>query len=132
MRSVIVVPVTELVEHTSTRARGKEAHARLVARLSSAAPQADVVVVDLSGARMVSGSFMDEFVLNVCAVPGGNTEVIFRVANEEDADRLRRVCAVRSVRCNYQLGERGPIAETPDKLPHRPEAKELKGAFFTT
>jgi hypothetical protein len=132
MRQVVVVPIADLVEQTSTRARGKQAYAKLAERLRSSEPCADVVIIDLSEARMVSGSFLDEFVRSIREMPGGNLEVVFRLSNEEDADRLRRICDIHIVACRYQIGSDGPIVETAPRAVSRVETHEFKGAFFTT
>lgn len=76
------------------------------------------VVVDFAGVRLVTGSFLDEMVLRIAKQPCEGVEIVFRLSDIADLAKLEKVCAIRRVKCMYQVGD-GPIERT--KLTSQPK-----------
>ena len=132
MRRTIVVPINELVEHTASRIRARQAYDNLVRRAEDV-KETVRFIVDLSEAPLLTGSFLDELVLRLRERRVLSVEdVVFRVPSEEQARTLKKVCAVRSTRCAYQIGESGEVKKTTMKRSKEIEPQPHSGAFFTT
>ena len=133
MANTIVIPITELTRHTVTRARGKEACRNLVSRLRSVRDRPVNVIVDFSSAPAVSGSFIDEMVIRTAEILADReVRIAFRLSSESDTRKLQKVCAIRGVRCKYQVGESGTLKHTRKATVSPLEAQEYRGALFTT
>ncbi len=129
MSTKVVIPIAELVAQTATRARGKEAFSSLVGSLARITERPVQVVIDLSNAEVVTGSFFDELVLRTSGLPD-DVQITFRVASLRDLAKLEKVCAIRAVHCRYQVGESGDVRRTRRTSVPRIRAQEFPGAFF--
>ena len=129
----IAVRVEELVQQSATRARGQQAYSRLLQRLAQKSRRPLRVILDLSGARLVTGSFLDQLVIKTSqAFADEGIQFVFRFARKEGADKLARVCGLRGVRCRYQVGPLGQVRLTRKREEKRGEPSEYPGALFTT
>lgn len=129
MENVIVVSVSELVQQTATRARGKEAYENLKPRMGAVLARPLTVIVDFTGTQSVTASFIDELVLRFAELPA-DVETVFRLSSERDLEKLQRVCAIRAVHCRYQIGESGVMRRTRRMSVPRVEAQEYPGTLF--
>lgn len=121
MDTVVVIPVEDLTPATFTRARGTEAFQALVDRIQHIQNDAPTVLVDISNAKMLSASFLDELVLRVTSRTDLRPDIGFRVGSEDEISRLERVCSVRQVACIYQLGPDTRLRRT--RILRRPDLK---------
>jgi len=127
----LCVPITELVNRTATRFRAKEAFERLMQLLTPLADMPTDVTVDLSSTVMVTGSFLDEFVRLAKNLPSC-VQLKFRLASDDDAKKLERVCTIRAVACCYQLGASGKLRSVRHRTVSRSKARSYSGVFFAT
>lgn len=131
MDRVIVIPVDELTSATVTRARGAEAFESLMRRLEDIRPRACTVLVDVSHARLLSGSFLDELVARMSKrVPDISPKIGFLVGSQEEVARLERVCSLRRVECIYQYGANAGLKKTRIRRRSNRQIEEYPGPFF--
>jgi hypothetical protein len=130
MSARMIVLATELVRQTATRACGRAAYESLVKRILCSSERPLDVIVDLSAAEMITGSFLDELVLRTSELPL-DTRIVFRLASENQSGILQQVCAVRNTSCRFQVGESGNLRHTRRRPVPRVEAEEYREAFFT-
>lgn len=129
MENSLVIQISDLVYQTATRARGKEAYGNLTNRIQTVVERPLTVVIDFTAAPSVTASFIDELVLRSGDI-SKDVKIVFRLKSEHDLEKLRRVCAIRSVHCSYQLGEKGAIKRTRDTSVPRVEVQEYPGSLF--
>lgn len=130
MDRVIVIPVTELSSATYTRARGDEAFNALIERVRGIGDEASAVLIDISSAKMLSGSFLDELILRLSRRTERRPDIGFRVGSPEEISRLERVCSVRQVACIYQLGTDAHLRKTHIRRRTDMKVEDHPGSFF--
>ncbi len=132
MKSILSIPVGTLAEATITRARGAEAFQKLRKHIQNHDRLDTVVLVDISGAELVSQSFLDELVIQIGKFDSPNVSIGFRIASDRDLDRLERVCSVRGVRCTYQYGDSPTLRRTHIRKDRELDTRPFQGEFFET
>lgn len=132
MKAILSIPVENLAEATITRARGAEAFQKLAKHIEDNDRSGIVFLVDISGAELVSQSFLDELVLRIGKFDSPNVKIGFRIASTRDLDRLERVCSVRRVRCTYQYGDSPILKRTHIRKDRELNTMPFPGDFFQT
>lgn len=83
------IEIQDLADHTVTRARGKEAAARLIEIL-----ERGPVDLCLDGAEILSGPFLDEIVVTLMT-HRATDRVTFVTSSDRTAAKLGRIAAIR-------------------------------------
>ena len=131
MEKVIVIPVDELTSATFTRARGAEAFEALTKRVNGLRDGSVTVLIDISHAKMVSGSFLDELVWRIASQASQSPPRIgFRLGSKEGVSKLERVCSLRRVECVYQSEDSDELRKTRVKRPAHLRFHSYPGSFF--
>lgn len=94
--------VKELSESTVTRPRGHEAYRELLEYLKTGEP----LEIDLRGQELISGSFLDEIIINLKA-SNLLDKVTFLLSAEDTYKRLARIAATRNAQIFYRPSEHG-------------------------
>lgn len=109
------VSITQLVPATVTRPRGEEAYRKLQASLS-----AEVVEVDLNGAKLLSFSFLDGLILQLLEA-NELGKVTFVAADPETQRKLAQVAGIRKVEIFFRTEQGKPRRRVQPKFPTKVE-----------
>ena len=126
------IPVETLAEATITRERGTQAFEKLSREIEDHRHEANVFLVDISRADLVSQSFLDELVIQIDKYHAPDVKIGFRITTDRDLQRLQRVCSLRRVRCTYQYGDSHALRRTSIRRDRRPRTAPYRGDFFET
>lgn len=131
MERLVVIPVDELTPATFTRARGAEAFDALMQRINSLRDGPTTLLIDVSQARLVSGSFLDELVRNLSSrASHARPQIGFRLGPKERVAKLERVCSIRQVECIYQSEGSEELKKTRIRRKSRFQVRNYPGSFF--
>jgi hypothetical protein len=105
MKEPFIVSINDLTSTTVTRARGTEAFKALVEVIKHSTIDSPIVLVDISGQKAISGSFLDELILRISEIRDSNLPKIgFHINSDSEAAKLERACSLRQTCCLYQRG----------------------------
>jgi hypothetical protein len=113
-----LIAIKELSESAATRPRGHEAYDNLLDHLKSVG----LIRIDLRGQEPISGSFLDEIVINLQSSRLLD-RVAFIVANEAVYKRLAQIALIRNANILYSCSDHDELR--PVQTRPRPEV-ELK------
>ena len=131
MSRIVVVPVRDLTPIAVTRARGAEAFETLMRLTSGCENGASTVLIDISDAKIVSSSFLDELVLRIAKRSDPKSPRFgFRVGSDEEAAKLEKVCSLRKVKCLYQRAPGTALRRTRIADSDQLEVSSYPGNFF--
>jgi len=132
MSRLLIVPIGDLTPVAVTRARGAKAFEALMDVVRQSGQDASVVLVDTSGAKIVSGSFLDELVVRIDQIHETSLPKIgFRVNSGAEEAKLERVCSLRKIKCTYQRWPDSTLKTTQVRRKPQPRVASYPGSFFS-
>ena len=131
MPEPLIIRISDLTSTTVTRARGTEAFRALMEVIRHSASDISIVLVDISGAKVISGSFLDELILRISGVSNSSLPRIgFRIGSDAEVAKLERACSLRQVCCLYQNGHEPEMLMIRIKKEPTLQASNYPGNFF--